>query len=38
MRLEVNQPEARRDDQKDDPGAQFGVQGYAGHYCSVPRA
>jgi hypothetical protein len=36
MRLEVNQPEARRDDQKDDPGAQFGVQGYAGHYCSVP--
>jgi hypothetical protein len=36
MRLEVNQPEARRDDQKDDPGAQYPVQGYAGHYCSVP--
>lgn len=37
IRLEVNQPEARRDDQKDDPGAQYGVQGYAGHYCSVPQ-
>ena len=37
LRLEVNQPEARRDDQKDDPGAQHGVQGYAGHYCSVPQ-
>lgn len=37
LRLEVHQPEARRDDQKDDPGAQYGVQGYAGHYCSVPQ-
>jgi hypothetical protein len=37
LRLEVHQPEARRDDQRDDPGAQYGVQGYAGHYCSVPQ-
>jgi hypothetical protein len=37
LRLEVHQPEARRDDQQDDPGAQYGVQGYAGHYCSVPQ-
>jgi hypothetical protein len=38
MRLEVNQPAARASDQKDDPGAQYGVQGYAAHYCGVPRA
>jgi hypothetical protein len=38
MRLEVNQPAARATDQKDDPGAQYGVQGYAAHYCGVPRA
>jgi hypothetical protein len=38
MRLEVNQPSARASDQKDDPGAQYGVQGYAAHYCGVPRA
>jgi hypothetical protein len=37
MRLEVNQPDARATDQKDDPGAQYGVQGYAAHYCGVPR-
>jgi hypothetical protein len=37
MRLEVNQPAARATDQKDDPGAQYGVQGYAAHYCGVPR-
>lgn len=36
LRLEVNQPAARRDDQRDDPQAQNGLQGYAGHYCSVP--
>ncbi|MCU1451619.1 MAG: hypothetical protein JWP02_3789, partial [Acidimicrobiales bacterium] len=36
MRLEVNQPANRATDQKDDPGAAFVVQGYAGHYCSVP--
>jgi hypothetical protein len=37
MRLEVNQPAARATDQQDDPGAQYGVQGYAAHYCGVPR-
>lgn len=37
MRLEVNQPEARATDQQNDPGAQYGVQGYAAHYCAVPR-
>jgi hypothetical protein len=36
MRLEVNQPSARAGAQKDDPGAQQGVQGYAAHYCGVP--
>ena len=36
MRLEVNQPADRAGDQKNDPGATFPVQGYAGHYCSVP--
>ncbi|MCA1710246.1 MAG: hypothetical protein LC789_00850 [Actinobacteria bacterium] len=37
LRLEVNQPAARGTDQKDDPGAQYGVQGYAAHYCGAPR-
>ncbi|HET6816126.1 MAG TPA: hypothetical protein VFH66_02735 [Mycobacteriales bacterium] len=37
LRLAVNQPENRAGDQKNDPGAQFAAQGYAGHYCSVPR-
>jgi hypothetical protein len=37
MRLEVNQPTARATDQRNDPGAQYGVQGYAAHYCAVPR-
>ena len=37
LRLEVNEPEARAGDQQDDPQAQNGLQGYAGHYCSVPR-
>ncbi len=36
LRLEVHQPAARRDEQKDDPQAQNGLQGYAGHYCAVP--
>lgn len=36
MRLAVNQPDARKGDQKNDPGAQSPVQGYAAHYCSVP--
>src|SRR5947199_2162330 len=29
MRLEVNQPAARATDQQNDPGASYGVQGYA---------
>ena len=37
MRLEVNQPEARAGDQANDPGARNGLQGYAAHYCAVPR-
>ncbi|MGH2692370.1 MAG: LVIVD repeat-containing protein [Actinomycetota bacterium] len=40
IRLEVGQPEYR-DMVKNDPGAgdgvQDGLQGYAGHYCEVPR-
>jgi hypothetical protein len=37
LRLEVNEPAARATDQADDPGAGNPAQGYAGHYCSVPR-
>ncbi|MCW2599059.1 MAG: hypothetical protein JWM02_888 [Frankiales bacterium] len=37
MRLAVNQPAARLGDQRNDPGAQSPVQGYAGHYCAVPQ-
>ena len=37
MRLTVNQPAARAGDQQNDPGAQYGVQGYAAHYCGAPR-
>jgi hypothetical protein len=36
MRLAVNQPNERAGDEVNDPGATFPVQGYAGHYCSVP--
>lgn len=40
IRLEVHQPE-HRDRIRGDPGAgdsfQDGLQGYAGHYCEVPR-
>jgi len=36
MRLEVHQAAARATDQADDPGADFSLQGYAGHYCNVP--
>lgn len=36
LRLAVNQRAARHGDQQNDPGAKFAVQGYAGHYCSVP--
>jgi hypothetical protein len=37
IRLEVHQPEARDDAQFADPGASLPVQGYAAHYCNVPR-
>ncbi|MET1059002.1 MAG: hypothetical protein ABWX84_05370 [Nocardioides sp.] len=37
IRLKVHQPKQRNGDQKLDPGAQAPVQGYAGHYCSVPK-
>jgi hypothetical protein len=37
LRLQVHQPEARKGPQANDPGAALPVQGYAGHYCSVPR-
>jgi hypothetical protein len=36
MRLEVHQPENRAQ-LEGDPGATSFVQGYAGHYCNVPR-
>jgi hypothetical protein len=36
LRLAVHQTENRATDQRDDPGASSGTQGYAGHYCSVP--
>ncbi|MGZ6826956.1 MAG: LVIVD repeat-containing protein, partial [Mycobacteriales bacterium] len=36
LRLQVNQPAARAGDQVNDPG-QYPVQGYAAHYCGVPR-
>ena len=36
MRLEVHQPENRAQ-LENDPGATSFVQGYAGHYCNVPR-
>jgi hypothetical protein len=37
LRLAVNQTPARATDQRNDPGAQSPVQGYAGHYCAVPQ-
>ncbi|MCW2616555.1 MAG: hypothetical protein JWN08_3549 [Frankiales bacterium] len=37
IRLEVHERAARQGDQQGDPQATFGVQGYAAHYCSVPR-
>ncbi|HEX8053583.1 MAG TPA: hypothetical protein VF517_11375 [Thermoleophilaceae bacterium] len=36
MRLQVHQPE-NRGQLEGDPGASSFVQGYAGHYCNVPR-
>lgn len=37
LRLAVNEPGARAGDQSGDPGAGNPAQGYAGHYCAVPR-
>ena len=37
IRLEVHQQEARATDQQADPGNQRSGQGYAAHYCAVPR-
>jgi hypothetical protein len=37
IRLEVHNPKARASSQQNDPGAQTGTQGYAAHYCGVPR-
>ena len=37
LRLAVHQLKNRKTAQKNDPGAFLPVQGYAGHYCSVPR-
>jgi len=37
IRLAVNQPKARAGDQQNDPDATFALQGYADHYCSIPR-
>jgi hypothetical protein len=36
IRLAVDNPAARVGDQRNDTGAELMVQGYAGHYCSVP--
>lgn len=36
IRLEVHMPRNRAS-QMNDPGADFSLQGYAGHYCAVPR-
>jgi hypothetical protein len=36
IRLEAHQPE-HRDAEWNDPGASFPAQGYAAHYCSLPR-
>lgn len=37
LRLAVHQPGARAGEQQLDPGALIPVQGYAGHYCSLPK-
>jgi hypothetical protein len=36
LRLAVHEPAARAGDERNDPGASSGTQGYAGHYCSLP--
>ena len=37
IRLAAHNPKQRATSQQDDPGADSGVQGYAAHYCAVPR-
>ncbi|MDQ1699412.1 MAG: hypothetical protein QOG34_1275, partial [Frankiaceae bacterium] len=37
IRLAVHNPHERGTDQQNDPGATSGTQGYAAHYCAVPR-
>jgi hypothetical protein len=37
IRLAVDNTAERETDQQNDPGAQTGTQGYATHYCAVPR-
>src|SRR3954463_14083024 len=37
LRLAAHNPDARNSDQQNDPGATSGTQGYAAHYCAVPR-
>lgn len=37
LRLEVHQADVHGGEQSNDPGASSPVQGYAGHYCSVPK-
>src|SRR5205807_7662714 len=36
IRLEANMPANRTGDERNDPGASRGLQGYAAHYCAVP--
>ena len=37
IRLAVHNTAQRESDQQNDPGANSGTQGYAAHYCAVPR-
>ena len=37
IRLTAQNPTERASDQQNDPGATTGTQGYAAHYCAVPR-
>jgi hypothetical protein len=37
IRLAVHNTNQRGSDQQNDPGATSGTQGYAAHYCAVPR-
>lgn len=37
IRLAVHQPDVHSGKQMQDPGAWFPAQGYAAHYCSLPR-